>query len=468
LDNYTITYVNGNLTVNKKDLLIIADNKEKFAGMQNPQLTASYEGFVNTEDSSVLTDLPVLKTTAKVSSGIGVYDIDIDEAVSENYNITYRKGVLEVKGGFPKSLSLAAISLYENSPAGTSTGTLSSTSDDPSASFTFDLVAGDGDGDNNLFKIQGATIVTASVLNFENKANYSIRLKSTTQYGLSLEKEFVINLIDVNEIPTLDAINVQPICYTSAQQTVNLTGITAGPETTQTIILGVNSNNPALFSNLTVTGIGSTTGVLSYQVANGASGTATVTVTVTDNGGTDNGGVDAYSRTFDITVNALPVIAISSSKVNSIAKAETAVLTATGGIAYQWATANGIVSGQQTAALTVRPAVTTTYVVTVANVSGCTETQSITINVVDDYSVIKATNILTPNGDGKNDFWIVENLDMYPNNEVKIFDRAGRMLYSKKSYDNSWDAMLNGSPLAEDTYFYVIDFGKGTSVKRGY
>ncbi|WP_438894631.1 gliding motility-associated C-terminal domain-containing protein, partial [Bacillus cereus group sp. BC328] len=57
---------------------------------------------------------------------------------------------------------------------------------------------------------------------------------------------------------------------------------------------------------------------------------------------------------------------------------------------------------------------------------------------------IKATNILSPNGDGYNDKWIVDNIDFYPNNEVKIFDKAGRILYNKKGYDNSWDGTLDG------------------------
>ena len=87
---------------------------------------------------------------------------------------------------------------------------------------------------------------------------------------------------------------------------------------------------------------------------------------------------------------------------------------------------------------------------------------------MDDLVKIKATNILTPNGDGYNDKWIIENIDFYPNNEVKIFDKAGRMVYGKKSYDNSWDGMLNGMPLAEGTYYYVIDFGKDRPKFKGF
>ena len=41
-------------------------------------------------------------------------------------------------------------------------------------------------------------------------------------------------------------------------------------------------------------------------------------------------------------------------------------------------------------------------------------------------------------------------------------------MYSKKGYDNSWGATLNGTPLAEGTYYYVIDFGNKTRVFKGF
>ncbi|MEJ2883491.1 MBG domain-containing protein [Pedobacter sp. GR22-6] len=468
LENYTITYQNGTLSVGAKALLAIAEDKEKFAGTANPALTARFEGFVNSQDRSVLTAQPTLSTAATTSSAIGTYDINISGASAANYSITYRKGTLTIKPGAPTNIVLAASTLYENRPAGTSAGTLSSTADDPSATFSYTLVSGAGDTDNSLFSISGTAVSTTASLDFENKASYSIRVRSTTQYAQTLEKQLTITISDVNEIPTLAAIGNQVICFTSAQQSLNLTGISAGPENAQTTTLSVSSTNPALFSNLSVSKTNNSTGVLTYRAANGANGTATVTVTVKDNGGVANGGVDTYTRSFTIAINALPVVAISSDKGANLSKGQTALLTATGGTTYTWSNASGILSGQNTAALTVRPSETTTYTVTVTNASGCVSTESFTVNVAADYEVVLATNIMTPNGDGKNDKWIVENIDMYPNNSVKIFDRAGRVLYSKKSYDNSWDAMLNGSPLAEGTYFYILDFGNGSRVKKGY
>jgi len=74
-------------------------------------------------------------------------------------------------------------------------------------------------------------------------------------------------------------------------------------------------------------------------------------------------------------------------------------------------------------------------------------------------------NILTPNGDGKNDFFVVKGLEKYPNNKLSIFDRGGRLIYTTLGYQNNWDGYLNGKPLTEDTYYYMLDLGADGSIK---
>ncbi|SMD05558.1 YDG domain-containing protein, partial [Pedobacter nyackensis] len=466
-NNYSLNAFSTTGSITPKPLTITADNKEKFAGTANPTLTASYTAFAANEDNSVLTTQPVITTLANVNSPIGTYDINVSGAASANYSIDYVKGILTIKPGAPSSITLAGVTLFENKTAGTNAGTLSSTSDDPSATFTYSLVAGTGDTDNALFAISANKINTAASLNFENKASYSIRVKCITQHGLSLEKTFTIALSDVNEIPTLATVANQSICYTKTAQTVALSGISAGHETAQTTTLTVSSSNANLFENLTVTGSGATANV-NYKAKTGASGTATITVTVKDNGGVADGGVDTYSSTFVITINALPIVAINSDKGPQVSKGEAVILNATGGASYAWTAHSSILSSLNSASLTVRPSETTTYTVTATNASGCTETQTFTITVLDDLVKVKATNIMSPNGDGVNDNWVIENLDMYPNNEVRIFTRAGRLVYSKKGYDNSWDATLNGAPLAEGTYYYIVDFGPNKTKVKGF
>src|SRR4029077_3650268 len=114
----------------------------------------------------------------------------------------------------------------------------------------------------------------------------------------------------VNDAPTLDAIsNPAAINEDAAQQTVNLTGITAGGGESQALTVTASSNNPGLIPNPTVTYTSpNATGSLAYTPVANQSGTATITVTVRDAGldgiagNADDGSV---SHTFDVTVNAV-------------------------------------------------------------------------------------------------------------------------------------------------------------------
>ena len=100
---------------------------------------------------------------------------------------------------------------------------------------------------------------------------------------------------------------------------------------------------------------------------------------------------------------------------------------------------------------------------------GTQETYTVIVNRADAIpGAIVPTNVITPNGDGKNDYWIVEGLDLYPNNSVKVFDRAARLVYSANNYNNDWDGSYKGSPANEDTYYYLIDLGNGSPKIKGF
>ena len=86
----------------------------------------------------------------------------------------------------------------------------------------------------------------------------------------------------------------------------------------------------------------------------------------------------------------------------------------------------------------------------------------------DIYKELEINNMITPNGDGVNDTWLVKNIHLYNNNEVKIYDRDGRLVFSMIGYDNSWDGKHNGNPLPEDTYYYILTFDSGKLVKKGF
>lgn len=193
-----------------------------------------------------------------------------------------------------------------------------------------------------------------------------------------------------------------------------------------------------------------------------------ITITANQEGNTNYIAAAPVAQPLTIIDNPAPVMMIKSNRGNSISKGETVILTASGANIYQWNMDNSISSGENTAVLTVRPSVTTTYTVTGKNQYGRTSTQTFTLNVKADIHALTATNILSPNGDGINDYWMVKNIDLYPDNEVKIFDRAGRIVYTKKGYNNTWGATVNGSRLSAGTYYYIINLGDGVGIMKGF
>ena len=105
--DYTISYVDGLLTITPVALTITADNQSKAYGDVLPTLTASYNGFVNGDSAASLTALPILSTAATAGSHVadGPFAITASGAVDSDYNISYVDGLLTIT---PVALTITA------------------------------------------------------------------------------------------------------------------------------------------------------------------------------------------------------------------------------------------------------------------------------------------------------------------------------------------------------------------------
>ena len=95
-DKYEISYIPGTLTITKAPLSISAGNYTKKQGDAMPVFKASYAGFKNAEDESVLTKQPVFSCEANEASAPAEYAVTISGADAENYEISYEQGHLTV------------------------------------------------------------------------------------------------------------------------------------------------------------------------------------------------------------------------------------------------------------------------------------------------------------------------------------------------------------------------------------
>ncbi len=80
---------------------------------------------------------------------------------------------------------------------------------------------------------------------------------------------------------------------------------------------------------------------------------------------------------------------------------------------------------------------------------------------------IKFANAITPNGDGQNDTWEIEDIDAFPDALVNIYDKAGLTVFKSSGGYNAWDGSHNGKQLPMGTYYYIIDLRDGSPIYDG-
>jgi hypothetical protein len=95
LGNYTVTSVNGVLTVAKAPLTITANNQTKVLHAVNPVLTATYSGFVLGQTPASLTGTLSCTTTSTTLTAVGSFPITCSGQTSTNYAITFVPGTLK-------------------------------------------------------------------------------------------------------------------------------------------------------------------------------------------------------------------------------------------------------------------------------------------------------------------------------------------------------------------------------------
>ncbi len=188
-------------------------------------------------------------------------------------------------------------------------------------------------------------------------------------------------------------------------------------------------------------------------------GTKKVSLRVT----TNNGCTDSIFK----FVQAYEIPNIHAGKDTTISRGFGINLGASGGGSYLWSPATGLSNPTLPNPLA-NPDVTTTYMVEGTSANGCSNVDTVVVSVEDNFIVIPY-NIITPNGNGKNDVWYVKNIESYPQNKVVIMDEWGLVIYEKKGYNNEWDGRnKKGEILPDGTYYYVLTFENEKKVYKGF
>jgi VCBS repeat-containing protein len=318
---------------------------------------------------------------------------------------------------------------------------------------------------NALFSVQPAVDATGNLTytlaaNANGSALVTIAIHDnggTANGGVdtSANQTFNINVTAVNDAPSFTKGADQSAFEDSGLHTVNgwATALSAGPadEAGQTLSFNVSNNNNALFS---VQPAVSPAGVLTYTAAANATGTATVTLSISDNGGTANGGVNtSANQTFDITITGVNDAPSFTKGADQTVLEDAAPVTVNG-----WATAisagpneggqtvNFIVSNNNNTLFSVQPAVSAAGVLTYTLAADANGSALVTIAIHDDGG--------TANGGVDTSANQTFNINVTPVNDAPSFTKGADETVLEDSglhTVNGWATAIAKGPADEST-----------------
>jgi len=443
-DNYTINFVNGTLAITKKVLTVTAEDKSKVFGSSDPEFTVTYAGFESGEDKDALGGS--LSFTREVGEDVGSYVITPSGLASSNYTIAYVTGEMLIS---PKSLYIV-VNEDQSKFSGQS---------DPV--FTYQVqgfVFGDDTGilSGNLMRDLGEKlgVYNINIGSLAASTNYIIEFKGAVFTILASQILQIMDLQDVSVpwntaaaalafpseilVMTVDGRFIYvPVKWDLSN--VNLLGRGIYP-IAGTLVLPEDMQNPSSMStNFTLTVLPKPApedAILTNKIFDVLSGSQTTYI----------GDVKVIDPVDDIHEIVL-INGMGDNKYFQII-----------GNSLYWNSSErlpGRMTFQVHVLVTDRDGNTIIRIFEVIR-----QRQD-----VEDFKII---NTFTPDGDGINDTWGVEELRFYSGVRVSVYERSGQRMFYTENPEVHWDGTYMNRELAQGTYYYVIEIKELNIVKRGF
>lgn len=286
------------------------------------------------------------------------------------------------------------------------------------------------------YSMDGITFTTANTFGGLTSGTYTLWVKDSNSATASTTAE-------------VDQPNAALSVLATGQKNAQCFGTESGSITAT----GVNGTAPYTYSKDGVTfaisnsfnSLSAGSYVITVQDANGCVATTTASISQPD----------------QISASAIAV-SINGDENGSVAS------VATGGVSpytYSWTGPDGFIAATDTISHLV-PGV---YSVVVTDANNC-------VSGVASYTITFAIyEGVSPNGDGKNDYWRIDGIEGYPNNHVRLFDRFSNVVFETNGYSNesnNWYGQSNHGlvrgTLPDGTYFYSVNLGDGKGTRSGY
>ncbi|WP_296385398.1 gliding motility-associated C-terminal domain-containing protein [Winogradskyella sp.] len=167
-----------------------------------------------------------------------------------------------------------------------------------------------------------------------------------------------------------------------------------------------------------------------------------------------SGSIDLVSELFDSSINV--------DEVNTIEDGDTlmvTVTTAANNPEFEWYFNNVLVSGESTDNYEISEF--GDYKVVITETTGCTASKEYEFVLQEQFDpfpdVLKIPNVISPNGDGVNDTWIIpQQYVTGTNTEVQILNDRGQVIFQTINYQNNWPEQQLDLTSVNTLYYYII------------
>lgn len=162
---------------------------------------------------------------------------------------------------------------------------------------------------------------------------------------------------------------------------------------------------------------------------------------------------DGCDTFFTFEIDELPFL-VASPVDTTIRYGDSIRLQASGMSYYTWSP-SGSLSNDTVSHPFARPLSPVTYIVKGISEGGCIDSAAIFVDI--DYTMPDLVpNAFSPNGDGLNDRFRIENITYQHALEFRVFNRFGQCIFYTMDAKNGWDGTFNGKPCDVGTYYYLI------------
>jgi len=306
------------------------------------------------------------------------------------------------------------------------------------------------------------------LLNFNNARTRNIRIETTDKGGRTLQSSFIIRVVNQNDLPSNILLSDTMVNENAAigSRVAIITSVDEDPTSNFTYDLVAGSGDSGN-SSFTIDGNElKTNSTFDFETQMSYS----IRIRTTDNQG------GSLEKVFNIALtngNENPIIENQFFAISENSSPNTSIgfVTATDLDANEMFTFRILGSqidfgindstAELTSSRTFNYEINTSYniEIEVTDLGGLKDTASINIEVLDLIEgSLPTAGYFSPNGDGRNDEWKIQNVELYSDFSLKIFSVSGEIVYEvPNNYNNDWGGTFNGTVLPEGIYYYLLE-----------